>query len=339
MADLCPVQNDHFGGRNSTYNELDHEILRYVLESRRSLPADPCVERPCWKCHAPHLEQIRFFTAQGQPIHFVLPAFPAKSPNPRNVLGSLPDMAERLALRCLQRLCEQVRGVYPPGARITIYADGRVFTDLVRLRDEDVTVYTQEVRALIDELGAGDIDVFDLDEAFDTRDFDELRRRLLLHHALPLGEIRGRVKAEPASLHAYNGVSRFLFEDRVVLEPEKSRTAVRTACKDLAYRVMQRSLAWGRLIKERSPRSIRLSVHPQPCHSEKIGIYLIETRDNWLTPWHGVAVEVGGRFMLMKRHQAEGLGAALVHQDGRPSHFVLPDTVCAETRPCCAEAA
>jgi hypothetical protein len=40
----------------------------------------------------------------------------------------------------------------------------------------------------------------------------------------------------------------------------------------------------------------------------------------------------------MKRHPAEGLGAALVHQGGRPGHFVLPTTLSLETRPCYAHA-
>jgi pyoverdine/dityrosine biosynthesis protein Dit1 len=326
--------NGHFNGGQNPFNSLEHEVLRCVLEARRALPADPCLGRPCPRCLAPHAERARHFTARGEPVHFVLPAFPAKSPNPRNVLGTLPDMAERVALRCLRQFCEDVRRVYPPGARITICADGRVFTDLVRLRDEDVTAYTQEIRALSAELGAGDLDLFDLDEAFGARDFGGLRRQLLEQHALPLEEIRRRVKAEPGSLHAFNGIARFLLEDRVVLEPEKSRTALRNACKDLSYQVIQRSLAWGQLIKGRYPRAVRLSIHPQPCHSEKISIYLIPTRDNWLTPWHGVAVDAGGSFVLMKRHQAEGLGAALVHQGGRPSHFVLPTTLSLETKPC-----
>jgi pyoverdine/dityrosine biosynthesis protein Dit1 len=47
----------------------------------------------------------------------------------------------------------------------------------------------------------------------------------------------------------------------------------------------------------------------------KLGIHLIETPDNWLTPWHGTAVNVGGKFVLRKRYQAGnwiGLGSGLV---------------------------
>lgn len=41
----------------------------------------------------------------GEPIEFILPAFPAKSLNPGKVLDSHPDMAERLLLSFLNHLC------------------------------------------------------------------------------------------------------------------------------------------------------------------------------------------------------------------------------------------
>ena len=57
---------------------------------------------------------------------------------------------------------------------------------------------------------------------------------------------------------------------------------------------------------------------------EALGIRLMEA-ENWMTPWHGVAVDVGGSFVLLKRAQAEDLGARLVCHKGRPSHYELID--------------
>ena len=88
--------------------------------------------------------------------------------------------------------------------------------------------------------------------------------------------------------------------------------------------MIQRSKAWSELIAIRFPDAVRLSIHPQSCGATKLGIRLIEP-DNWQTPWHGVAVDVGGRFLLFKRAQAETLGALLIHRQGRPSHYVLTD--------------
>ena len=72
------------------------------------------------------------------------------------------------------------------------------------------------------------------------------------------------------------------------------------------------------------PTALRLSIHPQPAHAEKIGIHLVETLDNWLTPWHATAVKSGGRYVLMKRYHAERMNASLVWGGLRPSHFVAP---------------
>jgi hypothetical protein len=58
-------------------------------------------------------------------VEACLPAFPFKSANKvYKVLGSLPDKAEELALERLNRMCERIRSVYPPGAKVTIISDG-----------------------------------------------------------------------------------------------------------------------------------------------------------------------------------------------------------------------
>ena len=110
----------------------------------------------------------------------------------------------------------------------------------------------------------------------------------------------------------FNGIQRFLFEDRAVIDAGKSRTQIREECKDRTYEVIRRSDAWGRLVADCFPAALRFSIHPQPPHSEKIGILLGESADVWLTPWHGVALRQGGRFRLIKRKDAEALGARLV---------------------------
>ena len=124
----------------------------------------------------------------------------------------------------------------------------------------------------------------------------------------------------------FNGIQRFLFEDRVAIETGKSRTQVRNECKARTYLVIQRSDAWGRLLSDCFPAALRLSIHPQVPHSEKIGILLGEAEDTWLTPWHGVAVRNEGNFRLMRRHEAEALGARVVEHAGRPSYYQIGET-------------
>ena len=122
----------------------------------------------------------------------------------------------------------------------------------------------------------------------------------------------------------FNGMHRFMVEDQTPLHPELSRTKIRETCKDLAYVMIQRSRAWGDLVGEAFPDSLRLSIHPQASHAEKIGFHLLRTRDAWLTPWHGVVVDDGTSFTLVKRAEAEAMKASLIWRNGRPSHYVHP---------------
>ncbi|RYG60048.1 pyoverdine biosynthesis protein, partial [bacterium] len=154
----------------------------------------------------------------------------------------------------------------------------------------------------------------------------KVREEMLAPFTDRLSVLKSRVQEHPAHRHLFDGLHRFLFEDQVVLHPEKSRSRVRQECKELTYQTMQRSNAWGRLVGQYFPEALRLSIHPQDAHSEKIGILLSPAVDSWVTPWHGVAVLCDREFLLMKRQQAESLGAELVFHEGLPVHFVLNDS-------------
>lgn len=311
-------------GPDPATNELSIAILRQLFRHRRlQTGAGECVDNPCAQCLALHLPKVRRFVRAGEPIHFLLPAFPAKSPNPKKVLGRLPDMAEELALNFLQQGCEEIAGLYSPGARITICSDGRVFSDLVGVSDEDVSNYGREIDSLRERLNLTSLAVFSMEDLYEVNDHKNMRDELRRHYAEPVATIEERVHKFPHHQSLFNGIQRFLFEDRVAIETEKSRTQVRNECKALTYEVMQRSDAWGRLLSDCFPAALRLSIHPQSPHSEKIGILLGPAVDNWLTPWHGVAVKIAGKFRLMRREEAETLGAQVIEHNGRPGYFAV----------------
>ena len=71
------------------------------------------------------LDVIDRFVAEGKRVDSCLPSFPFKSANKvYKVLGTLPDMAEQLALERLNTMCARIRDIYPPGAQVTIISDG-----------------------------------------------------------------------------------------------------------------------------------------------------------------------------------------------------------------------
>ncbi len=251
-------------------------------------------------------------------LHFVLPAFPAKSPNRQKTLGHLPDFGEVLALRRLNQLC-QASGE----AELTICSDGRVFSDLVLVEDRLVKEYTETILSIIATENLAHLRTFHLEDVFPSLSYNEMRERLVRDYAETLDLIREKVRITAEYRHLFNGIHRFLFEDRLVLFPNRSRNQVREESKKFAYEVIQRSQAWGRLVEERFPDAVRLSIHPQLEGSQKIPIQLLPSKDAWATPWHNVTLFDGKGFSLVKRKVAESLGAELSYANGKYPFYQL----------------
>ncbi len=301
---------------------LVETLLRDLFRHRRLQPgAGVCATNPCPQCLALHLPRVRAFVEAQQPLRLVLPAFPAKSANLRKVTGPLPDFGEELALRFLQECCDSIRERYAPGATVTICSDGRVFNDLVGVTDEAVTAYRARLIEMIRHLGLTSIEVFDLDDIRPGADFEATRQWLTEHYAESRVNLEDRTRTFEPHRQLFNGIHRFLREDLADREPELSQTQVRNRSKEQAYEVIRRSNAWSRLISNYFPDALRLSIHPQAPHSEKIGILLTPSDDAWLTPWHGVVLLDADRFVLTRRAEAELQGATLVYREGMPSHF------------------
>jgi pyoverdine/dityrosine biosynthesis protein Dit1 len=313
-------------------HKLARDILKKILQFRRSPNSHPICDLTCPSCQSPHLSKVISAIRTAKPITFVLPAFPGKSPNLSKVFGPLPDMAEQLALQFLEQLCDRIREIYEPGAQIILCSDGRVFSDIVGMREADVTHYQHELDKMIDDLGIKALSTFNLDELCESKDFIQVRRELMETFGSPLEVLREKVlrgskpfgRPEDEEAHRmYCGITRFLVEDSTFPGQTKSRSAIQRECKTKAYEVIRRSNAWSELISQRFPEAVRLSIHPQTCGSKKLGIILVGT-ESWMTPWHGVAVKTNEDFVLLKRTEAESLGAQVIFsEEGRPSHFEL----------------
>ncbi|AOJ06053.1 L-tyrosine/L-tryptophan isonitrile synthase family protein [Burkholderia mayonis] len=311
-------------------NEISLAILGEILKIHRRYPeytTDSDIRHEIEQVHAVQLPRIRAFVDTARPVEFVLPAFPSKSPNPNKVLGRFPDLAEKLSLSFLSDLCERIRRFHAPGAKLTICSDGRVFGDLIRVDDRDITAYQGALRQIIADLHADHLSTYNLEnfEAFANRtsSFDEMRRLLVDEFADPIDAIKRKLTSEEEGTLLYRAITRFMFEDGFTPDYRGSKAALQKDSKTRALGVIQRSWAWGALLATQFPDAIRLSIHPQPAASLKIGVHMMPTRDNWLTPWHGVAVDLGDQFVLMKRRDVELLGGRIVMRDERPSHYEI----------------
>jgi hypothetical protein len=81
-----------------------------------------------WSAFDKFLPTVAAQVARGEAVRILLPAFPFKSPNTKDiVLGTLPDLGEELALAHLNSIGTKISTIYAPGAEIEICSDGLVY--------------------------------------------------------------------------------------------------------------------------------------------------------------------------------------------------------------------
>lgn len=255
----------------------------------------------------PLYENIFDKVAAGKKLVFLLPAFPAKSPSPEKTLGHLPDLGEVLALSELNSICEKITALYPVGAEVVICSDGRVFSDVVSVSDENIDQYSEGIKNIIEEFNLSHLSTFSLDDLYPELSNDELREKLMKEYAKSESEIKFYVQHDSNWKNLFNGIHRFMMEDQAVFHPEKSRSQLQKETKKLTYELVRRSDAWGELLSAHFHGELRLSIHPYPLYHNKFGIKMVQSSNKWATPWHNVTVKSGDTYQLMHLSEAQKL--------------------------------
>ena len=142
-------------------------------------------------------------------------------------------------------------------------------------------------------------------------------------YAEPLELLNAKLKVSTEFKDLFNGIHRFISDDRKALHPTIPTSKIKEEAKLIAVKVIQHSNAWTRFLVYIFPNSIRLSIHPYSSHSDKIGIQLTKAVNNWITPWHGVIVLDKDGYVLMKKSEAEEMGARLVFENNQPYYYTL----------------
>lgn len=277
-----------------------------------------CQGSTCVSCQAPHLQKILNAVQHQKKLTLILPAFPAKSANRQKTISCQPDLGEIMGLEVLNQLCLSIQQIYVPGVELIICSDGRVFNDLVLVSDDDVDLYQQGIQAIIDRKQFNNLQLFSLDNVYIKQNYQNMREQLMSHYAESLASLKKRIITDEQACYQFNGIHRFILEDQLVLNSEISKNRMRTLTKDIAYEVVRRSNAWSLLLTQYFPSALRLSIHPQPCASDKLGIQFLPAANQWATPWHNVLLKQGNSWQLVKRIEAERLGARLNND-----HYVL----------------
>lgn len=294
------------------------ERAHFVDTSQRVVPY--CRNDPI---HPEMAARIAAAICHGEPLTLILPAFPAKSANPQKTISHLPDLGEVLALGYLNGLCQRLNALHPPGVRLVICSDGRVFNDLVGVTDQSVDAYREALRGIVGRERYLHLSTYDLDNYYGGKDFTAMRRALLADFGDPLEMLRRQITHCDDHRAKFSGIHRFIFEDMLVACPSATRNQVRTAAKQVAYQVVQRSDAWSRLLASRFPHALRLSIHPHTRAIPKLGVKLVPGAGPWATPWHSCAVKDGEAYFLAKRLDAVKRGATLRVYEGKYAYFEL----------------
>ena len=304
----------------STIEDTTQQLLRLIMNQRRiSEDAEKkCPGVACGFCSQLPRAKIQQAICDERMLTLILPAFPAKSANRQKTLSAKPDRGEIMGLTQLNQLCQNMQKIYQPGVKLIICSDGRVFNDLVLVSDADVDLYQQGIQNIIAEHRLNHLTTFNLDEVYLGHNYQNMRELLMLEFGQSLASLKQQILEEPHWRYQFNGIHRFIIEDQLVLKPEQSKNKVRQQAKETAYEVMRRSNAWSELLAQYFSQSLRLSIHPQPCGSNKMGIQFISSGNRWSTPWHNVLLKDAQGWQLIKREEAERLGATLDED-----HYVL----------------
>lgn len=305
------------------HNETTAGIANLLIGRSRTQLLKQCDLMNCKTCSSFLDTTIRNFVIHNKTIQFILPAFPAKSPNSQKTASHLPDLGEKLALIELNKLCQMISSFYLPGAQILICSDGTVFNDLLGVTDTDVKNYTRCIKEIIDHHALSNLKLYNLESYYSNLTLEQMRLKLLTEFGEDLQALQSRTKMNENHQQLFNGIHRFIYEDLLTINTDQTKNQLRLLAKQLTYLVIQRSNAWSNLIESVNQNAVRLSIHPQVCGSKKFGIALLKSDNKWATPWHRVVLQNYDEFSLIKREQAESLQAKKIFINGRFSHYIL----------------
>lgn len=301
-------------------DELISLIINKLLSLENFLEKDVCEKQ----LNPIHQYKLATAITLKERIIFVLPAFPAKSGNRNKTLSHVPDLGEVEALRGLNKIAAEISMHYGPGVEIIICSDGRVFSDLVGVTEEEVSAYKKEIEDLVSSFNLSHISLFSLEDVYSSKlTFEQMRYSLERDYSNDISKIKDSVRLKESSLNMFNGIHRFIKEDYLFLNNELTKNQINKLSKEVAYKVIQRSNAWSSLVESRFPSAFRLSIHPQDKLSEKFPVKLIPSDESWGTPWHRVPVLKNGNLILMKAEEVKKMGGELKKYMGKYNYFEL----------------
>ena len=265
------------------YNVLDQYRITYDIDARSIDSTFDVTPKPATGV-AECIKQIGEFVKQKNPINMILVGFPFKSANHEvKTFGALPDMAERKSLEYLQSILNEIKSVYAPGAKITIFCDGIPFASFFGIPYADVVVYEKSLQKLVSDLP--DMKLYTSDDFMKE------------HNYKPLDDITALIDKYPPTDEAYKASAQpvvGIARKRFALEldhAEGQKLLSQKSLDDVVFGLLAREARLRNYLAEAFPATkfLRLTVHFSADVGKKFGIKV--SPDSFITPYHGVCVE------------------------------------------------
>ncbi|WP_298776337.1 L-tyrosine/L-tryptophan isonitrile synthase family protein [uncultured Shewanella sp.] len=253
-------------------------------------------------------QQIQYFMAKSEPLAFILPGFPCKSPNVIDKsFSAMPDLGEVLAIERLDAFCVALNEIYPHGSRVTILSDGTTFADIVHVDDAVKTQYKAALRHLnVTEniIWADLIDLLPDARHLQKTDSESLRKALLKGISTgprSFDKFVQKVSNSASQAKVHDKLCSYLYHD-VCIErfSHGDRDSYLESISDKAYQMMYRGRALSAAIDKTYPDHIRLSVHSYDNIGPKFTFSLSSDINKAVSPWHTVPVRLlSGEFVQL----------------------------------------
>lgn len=265
--------------------------------------------------------KISKFVDIGKPIDFVMLGFPMKSPNSRDkVLGTMPDLAEEMAITRFQHFGDRIAEVYKPGIKMHIVSDGFVFNDVMNVAD---TIVQQYEEICLHMAKAAPVQWYDLRDFYDKNlSMATMRDKVISHFGITDAMLEQRILMDPDVNTLYRGMIKFMTGD-LAMNNYPSNSQLQKQAKILARAMMFRNEAYSQLVSNEFSDCIRLSMHHTINNGNKFSYQLITGKNVFTSPWHcALVMHDDGQVSTVHRKDAITSGYQIVEQDGRPYYFV-----------------
>lgn len=298
-------------------------IIESILDAFENFRMPPILnDEYLQKGRAVLTDKIDAFVRKHDPLRFSMLGYPMKSPNFRDkVLGTLPDLGEKLSFENFARFARTIEDIYSPGVQFSFISDGFIFSDIMQVSDRIVEQYIELCKQMSKAAGVP-VTWFEMTDFYDRRlGMQAIREKIMTQYGITSEELERRILYDANVNHLYRGMLYFIEGDLAIRE-FPSRNQLHKQSKIVAREMMFRNEAYSSLIQSEFSDHIRLSMHPSTNDGTKFSFQLVPSPLARHSPWHSAILRhKDGPVETVHKKDAIAAGHELVNVNGQPFYF------------------